>query len=122
MSELRELYQEIVLDHNSRPRNYGAIEDADRTAEGYNPLCGDQLTLYVKLHDGVIEDLAFKGKGCAISRASSSLMTQAVKGKTTGEAKRTSAAFRHLIMKGRDARWKDGRVGKGVESRWSPSI
>lgn len=103
MSDLRELYQEIVLDHNSRPRNYRALEDADRTVEGFNPLCGDQLTVYVKFENGVIEDVAFQGKGCAISRASSSLMTQAVKGKTTQEAKRIFGAFREMITKGEDA-------------------
>jgi nitrogen fixation NifU-like protein len=103
VSDLRELYQEIVLDHNSRPRNYRALEDADRTVEGFNPLCGDQLTVYVKFENGVIEDVAFQGKGCAISRASSSLMTQAVKGKTTQEAKRIFGAFREMITKGEDA-------------------
>ncbi len=103
MSELRELYQEVVLDHNSRPRNYRELDDADETAEGYNPLCGDQLTVYVKFDDGLIEEVAFQGKGCAISRASSSMMTQAVKGKSRKEARRIFHAFRELITKGEDA-------------------
>ena len=85
-SELRDLYQEVVIDHSKRPRNFRKVEDATRTAEGFNPLCGDQLTLYVKLANGVIEDIAFQGAGCAISKASASLMTAALKGKKQEEA------------------------------------
>jgi nitrogen fixation NifU-like protein len=86
MSELSELYQELILDHNRRPRNYGALPDADHTAKGYNPLCGDKLTIYAKLEGDRIAGLSFEGSGCAISKASASLLTDAVKGKTLAEA------------------------------------
>ena len=86
MSDLANLYQEVIIDHGRRPRNFRELENATRTVEGVNPLCGDQLTLYVKLADGQIEDIAFQGTGCAISQASASLMTAALKGKTQGEA------------------------------------
>jgi nitrogen fixation protein NifU and related proteins len=82
---LQDLYQEVVLDHNRRPRNFRAIDTASK-AEGYNPLCGDRLTVYVKLEGGVIKDAAFQGSGCAISTASASLMTESVKGRTVEEA------------------------------------
>ena len=82
MSELQELYREVILDHNRSPRNFGELADADRVIEGVNPLCGDKLTLYVKLKDGTVTDIKFKGSGCAISVASSSLMTERVKGAT----------------------------------------
>ena len=87
MSELDELYQEVILDHNKSPRNFRVIELADRKAEGYNPLCGDQVTVYLKLEDGVIRDISFQGSGCAISKASASMMTSELKGKTEAEAK-----------------------------------
>ena len=86
MSDLRDLYQEVILDHNRSPRNLGRLADANRQAQGFNPLCGDHLTLTLKLVDGVIEDLRFEGAGCAISTASASLMTEALKGKTVSEA------------------------------------
>lgn len=86
MSELSDLYQELILDHNRRPRNYGALPDADHTARGYNPLCGDKLTIYAKLDGDRISGLSFEGSGCAISKASASLLTDAVKGKTVEEA------------------------------------
>lgn len=86
MSELRELYQEVILDHNKRPRNFHKLEGANRTAEGYNPLCGDQCTVDLRLEGDVIRDISFVGSGCAISKASASLMTDSVKGKTAAEA------------------------------------
>src|SRR5690606_32424911 len=86
VNELRDLYREVILDHNRSPRNFGEIEGADRVVEGVNPLCGDRLTLYVKLDDGRIGDIKFKGSGCAISMASSSLMTERVKGATVEES------------------------------------
>lgn len=86
MEALDELYQEIILDHNKRPQNFRVIETPTACAEGYNPTCGDELTVYLKIHDGCIEDIAFKGQGCAISRASASLMTVYLKGKTIEEA------------------------------------
>ena len=86
MSDLTDLYREVILDHNRQPRNFGEIEDADRVIEGVNPLCGDRMTLYVKLDDGRIDDVRFKGTGCAISVASSSLMTERIKGSTVDES------------------------------------
>ena len=85
MSELEDLYREVILDHNRNPRNFAELDDADRTIEGVNPLCGDKLTLYVKLDGDRIADIGFKGTGCAISVASSSLMTERVKGATIDE-------------------------------------
>jgi len=84
--DLRELYQEVILDHNKRPRNRHALEDATNRSEGHNPLCGDQVTVFLKAEDGRVVDIAFEGQGCAISTASASLMTEAVKGKTLEEA------------------------------------
>jgi len=86
MSELRELYQQVILDHNRKPRNFRTLEGANRRAEGYNPLCGDQITLYLNVEDGVVKDAAFQGKGCAISMASASMMTGSVSGKPEAEA------------------------------------
>jgi nitrogen fixation NifU-like protein len=88
MSELDELYQEVILDHNKSPRNFREIVDANRRSEGYNPLCGDHVTVYVNLADGVIRDISFKGAGCAISKASASMMTTELKGKSEAEAER----------------------------------
>ena len=86
MTDLRELYQQVILEHSRSPRNFKELENANHTAEGYNPLCGDQLKLYVLLEGDRIVDISFKGSGCAISKASASLMTAAVKGKTLAEA------------------------------------
>jgi nitrogen fixation protein NifU and related proteins len=88
MSELDELYQEVILDHNKSPRNFREIVDANHRSEGYNPLCGDHVTVYVNLADGVIRDISFKGSGCAISKASASMMTTELKGKSEAEAER----------------------------------
>jgi nitrogen fixation NifU-like protein len=84
--ELNDLYRDIILDHNRRPRNFGVLEPADASVEGFNPMCGDRLTLRLRLADGTISDIRFEGQGCAISTASASLMTEAVKGKTRSEA------------------------------------
>lgn len=97
MSDLRDLYQEVVIDHGRRPRNFRALEHATHNAEGYNPLCGDRLKLYIEVEDGVIRDAAFKGSGCAISTASASLMTEHLKGKTPEEAARVFEAFHKLL-------------------------
>lgn len=86
MAELDDLYQEVILDHNKSPRNYRVLANANRKAEGYNPLCGDHVTVYLQLDDGVIQDIAFQGSGCAISKASASLMTAELKGKTEAAA------------------------------------
>ena len=104
--DLRELYQEVIFDHNRSPRNFHKMDDADRVAEGHNPLCGDQLTLYVRLEDGVIADASFVGHGCAISTASASLMTEAVKGQPV-EA--VEALFRdfHALLTGTPPEGRD---------------
>lgn len=102
MSDLRELYQEVILDHHRRPRNFGTLEDANRHAVGHNPLCGDRLTVYLDVEDGIIARAAFEGAGCAISRASASLMTDAVKGKTVEEAERMFKEFHTMVTSGVD--------------------
>jgi nitrogen fixation NifU-like protein len=86
MAELEELYQEVILDHNKSPRNFRVIENADRKADGFNPLCGDHVTVYLRLRDGLIEDISFQGSGCAISKASASMMTAELKGKRESDA------------------------------------
>jgi nitrogen fixation protein NifU and related proteins len=96
---VHELYQEMILDHSKRPRNFHVMEDADRKAEGFNPLCGDNLRLYLKLENGIVKDASFEGSGCAISKASASLMTESVKGKTREEAMELLERFRDLITK-----------------------
>ncbi len=97
MSELSELYQEILLDHNSKPRNFREVEEATQRAEGYNPLCGDKITLYLKLGDGLITDVGFQGSGCAISRASASMMTQSIKGQSPEKAREIFEAFHEML-------------------------
>ena len=97
MSDLNDLYQEVILDHNRRPRNFHALADASHSAEGYNPLCGDRLTLYLKLADGTIEDVSFVGAGCAISKASASMMTDALKGRTIAEANALFDRFHRMV-------------------------
>ena len=97
MSELTDLYQEVILDHNRRPHNFRVIDAASAKQEGYNPLCGDRLTLYLTLDGDVIKDAAFQGSGCAISKASASLMTDAVKGKTVTEARDLFEHFHAMI-------------------------
>lgn len=96
-SDLRDLYQEVIVDHGRRPRNFGRMEHASHSAEGYNPLCGDRLTLYLRLSGEVIAEARFEGVGCAISTASASLMTEALKGKTIGEAEALFAGFHALL-------------------------
>ncbi|HSD50869.1 MAG TPA: SUF system NifU family Fe-S cluster assembly protein, partial [Candidatus Methylomirabilis sp.] len=87
MSDLNELYQQVILDHYKRPRNFHKLADANRKAEGNNPLCGDEITVYLHLDGDVIQDISFEGAGCAISKASASMMTAALKGKSKAEAK-----------------------------------
>jgi nitrogen fixation protein NifU and related proteins len=111
MSDLDELYQEVILDHNKSPRNFRTIEDADRKAEGYNPLCGDQLTVYVKLEGGVIKDISFRGSGCAISKASASMMTAELKGKTEAEAHQLFEHV-HKMLTGESGHDGTGKIGK----------
>ena len=101
-ADLQELYQEVILDHNRRPRNFRAIEEG-RKAEGFNPLCGDRVTVYLTVDNGVIKDASFQGSGCAISKASASLMTEIVKGKTLEEAEALFERFQRMITAPPDA-------------------
>ena len=98
MSELTDLYQEVILDHNKKPRNFRKLDDANRKAEGFNPLCGDQITLYLQVDEaGVIRDIGFQGSGCAISKASASLMTSLLKGKNLAEVDEMFGRFHRLV-------------------------
>jgi SUF system NifU family Fe-S assembly protein len=102
-SELNDLYQEVIIDHSKRPRNFRRLPGANRTAQGHNPLCGDKITLDVKVEDGQIGEIAFQGSGCAISTASASLMTESVKGKTLAEAESLFGKFHNLITSDKPA-------------------
>jgi nitrogen fixation NifU-like protein len=97
MSDLRELYQEMIFDHYKRPRNCHVLDNANHKAEGYNPLCGDRITIYLKVEDGVIKDVTFEGTGCAISTASASLMTEALKGKKVADVEHLFEDFHHMV-------------------------
>ena len=97
MFDSQELYQEIVMDHNRRPRNFGSMTDSTATSEGFNPLCGDQITLFLKVSEDIVEDISFEGVGCAISKSSASMMTEEVKGKSVEEALTVFQAFREMI-------------------------
>src|SRR4029450_13230884 len=110
VSDLRDLYQEVILDHNRRPRNFRAIEGANRHAEGYNPLCGDRLSLYLKVEGGGIKEASFQGAGCAISKASASMMTDSIKGKTLSEARGMSERFHQMVTGKADQLADAGRL------------
>ena len=97
MSELSDLYQEVILDHNRRPRNFRTIENASHHADGYNPLCGDRLSLFVQVDAGIVTDIAFEGAGCAISKASASLMTDSVKGRAIDEVRALFERFHRMV-------------------------
>jgi nitrogen fixation NifU-like protein len=97
MSDLRELYQDVILEHSKTPRNYRELPAANHKAEGFNPLCGDRFTVYVTLDGDAIRDVSFQGSGCAISKASASMMTQSVKGKTTAEAEKIFGRFHEMV-------------------------
>jgi nitrogen fixation NifU-like protein len=97
MTDLRELYQEVILDHSRRPRNFGLLPEANRHAQGFNPLCGDKASVFLKLEGDVVTDARFEGKGCSISTASASMMTEAVKGKTRAEIEALFARFHGLV-------------------------
>ena len=99
MYDLEDLYQEIVMDHNRRPRNFGEIKNPTNSANGFNPLCGDQITLQLHLEDGLVSDVAFRGVGCAISKSSASMMTEELKGKTLDHAENLFEAFRKMITR-----------------------
>jgi nitrogen fixation protein NifU and related proteins len=112
MSDLRELYQEVILDHNKRPRNFRAITPPSQKAEGFNPLCGDRITVYVRMNGDVIEDVSFEGSGCAISKASGSLMTSALKGRTISEADSLFKEFHKMVTAPADVPVETGRLDK----------
>jgi nitrogen fixation NifU-like protein len=112
MSDLTDLYQEVILDHNRRPRNFHAMADATRVAKGHNPLCGDKLTLYLKLDRDRIADISFEGSGCAISKASASLMTDAVKGTSVPDALALFDRFHEVVTSPIDQAIDEESVGK----------
>jgi nitrogen fixation protein NifU and related proteins len=112
MSELSDLYQQVILDHNKKPRNFRKLETANRTAEGYNPLCGDQLTVYMQLEDEVVKDVSFEGSGCAISKAAASMMTQSVKGKTRQEAESLFDEFHRMVTGQLDEETTPNHLGR----------
>lgn len=100
MNDLRDLYQQLILDHHQHPRNFGVLAEANRSADGNNPLCGDQLHLSVLVEDGTVKDIKFEGSGCAIFKASASIMTTVVKGKSTAEVQDLFDAFHHMATTG----------------------
>jgi nitrogen fixation protein NifU and related proteins len=112
VSDLRELYQDMILDHSKRPRNFRKLEAADRTAVGYNPLCGDRLTLYLDIEGDVVKDAAFQGAGCAISTASASMMTEMVKGKTVADVERLFEEFQQMVTAPPDLEMDVSELGK----------
>lgn len=111
-SELRELYQELILEHSKKPRNFRALEHANHTAEGFNPLCGDKFKLYLDIEDGTIKDVGFLGSGCAISKASASMMTASVKGKTVAEAKNLFGEFHKMLSREPGTQFDSSKLGK----------
>ena len=112
MSELSDLYQEVILEHNKNPRNFREISDADQYADGKNPLCGDALRVYVSMDGDTVTDVAFKGSGCAISKASASMMTQAVKGKSRDEAEVIFDEFHRMVLGELDEDAEENHLGK----------
>jgi len=112
MPDLRDLYQEVILDHSKRPRNFRKPEGANRHAEGYNPLCGDKVTVYLTVRDGVVADVAFQGSGCAISTASASMMTECLKGKTVAEAQAVFERFHEMLTTPEDPVTPAPELGK----------
>ena len=97
MADLRDLYQEVILDHHKKPRNFHKLEHANRQADGYNPLCGDKLSVFIQIENGIVKDIGFVGAGCAISTASASMMTESLKGKTEAEARAVFERFHQLV-------------------------
>jgi nitrogen fixation protein NifU and related proteins len=110
MSDLRDLYQEVILDHTKRPRNFRKLAAANRSAKGHNPLCGDRVTVYLDMEGGVVKDISFEGSGCAISTASASMMTETLRGKTQAEAEALFERFHNLV------------TGKPDESPGTPEL
>ncbi|MFB3915908.1 MAG: Fe-S cluster assembly sulfur transfer protein SufU [Terriglobales bacterium] len=114
MSDLRELYQELILEHSKKPRNFRAIEAADRKVEGFNPLCGDHFTIFVQMEGDVVKDISFQGAGCAISKASASIMTQVLKGKSKPEAEKLFVRFHDLVTGKRGVNGDEAELGRLV--------
>lgn len=112
MPDLRDLYQEVILEHSKAPRNYRELKDADHKAEGYNPLCGDHFTVYLHLEGDSIRDISFQGSGCAISKASASMMTQSLKGKSMAEARQLFERFHHIVTGQSTANGDEQKLGK----------
>jgi nitrogen fixation NifU-like protein len=112
MSDLRELYQELIIDHSKRPRNFRALEGANRKSEGYNPLCGDKITVFLELENDRVKNVGFQGSGCAISTASASVMTESVKGKTLADAEQLFEVFHQLVTGKPPAAGKTPELGK----------
>ena len=108
LDDLADLYQQLILDHNKRPRNFGVLPDANRTAQGFNPVCGDNYTIYAKMDGDVVQEIGFQGSGCAISKASASILTESLKGKTRAEVKSLFDKVHAMVTTGS---W-DGEVGK----------
>jgi nitrogen fixation NifU-like protein len=121
MSDLRDLYQQVILDHNRRPRNFRKIADANRTAEGYNPLCGDRITLELTVENGVVKDAAFQGAGCAISKAAASMMTASVIGKPEGEVDALFHRVRAMLTGANGAAAEVGKLAVFAGVREFPS-
>ncbi len=111
MSELSELYQQVILDHNKKPRNFRKLEQANHSAEGFNPLCGDHLTIYRDLEDDSVKEIAFEGSGCAISKAAASMMTQAVKGKSKEQAEELFNEFHSMVTGELDEETEENNLG-----------
>jgi nitrogen fixation NifU-like protein len=112
MSDLRELYQEVILDHTKRPRNFGKLEHTSHRAEGFNPICGDVVCIYLDVEDGVVKGVSFEGHGCAISTASASLMTEAIKGKPAAEVLALFERFHDIVTQPPDTAVDTSKVGK----------
>lgn len=111
--DLGDLYQEVILDHNRQPRNFGALPGANRAAEGFNPLCGDRVTVELNVQDGIVKDIRFQGSGCAISKASASMMTESMKGRTQAAAEALFQQF-HRLLTGEPAAPDEAALGKLV--------
>jgi nitrogen fixation NifU-like protein len=112
MADLRELYQEVILDHHKKPRNFHKLEHSNRQADGYNPLCGDKISVYLRIENGLIADIGFVGVGCAISTASASMMTESLKGKTEAEARTLFEHFHQFVTNYSGAQQDASTMGK----------